>query len=364
MNVLEIRLLRAARERFARCRPPKTFATPSEEFQRELASYFCAADATAIEEAVSRHYDGRRVTVAFDSSAVQFPMSCAWSCSPGGIPCFTFPRFVPGLRVNTVVERWLALMELFLAYEEARHPGGHVLVNMNDAGLEPGLAFCGNSPEYTLIPDHAFLTSRGYAKERRYFERSQLSWANRSARVFWRGTPIPRRGAALGDIPRVRLCQIANAGPIDMFDVGLVETFEIPRSDNEELSAMGLMKDRVTWKTLGNYRFHVDIDGNASTYAGLFRKLLSGGLVLKVASPDEYAQWYYGRLKPWKNFVPVRSDLSDLLEVTAYCRAHEELSRRIAQNGRALALSLTFEREFAAALEAMKAAFCGPTRVR
>jgi len=56
----------------------------------------------------------------------------------------------------------------------------------------------------------------------------------------------------------------------------------------------------------------VDVDGNANSWDGLFWKLLSNSVVLKVESP--HRQWYYSRIKPWKHYVPVKPDLSDLEE--------------------------------------------------
>jgi hypothetical protein len=56
----------------------------------------------------------------------------------------------------------------------------------------------------------------------------------------------------------------------------------------------------------------IDIDGNANSWDGLFWKLLSNSVVLKVESNN--SQWYYSQLKPWHHFVPVKADLSDLVE--------------------------------------------------
>ncbi len=139
--------------------------------------------------------------------------------------------------------------------------------------------------------------------------------------------------------------------------VALVDTFGLSSSHTDQLLAAGLMKSRVPWKQLNRYRFHIDIDGHANSYAGLFRKLLSGGLVLKVASPECYRQWYYDSLKPWENYVPVRSDLNDLLETVSYCRKHDRVARRIARNGQRLARSLTYETELADAISSVKSAF-------
>lgn len=225
----------------------------------------------------------------------------------------------------------------------------------------PGLSLASRFPA-TARPTYSFQTaiffaSRGYAKARKYFARHPIPWDRRRATVFWRGGSGGRKHHAALEIPRVRACQLAKAAAKDWFDVGLVDLCDLSPTEAAQLRAMELIKERVHWKQLNQYRFHLDIDGHANSYAGLFRKLLSGGLVLKVASPHHYAQWYYERLKPWENFVPIRSDLGDLLEVVAYCRDHDDLAQRVARNGRELALSLTFEKELAGAVKTVKKAF-------
>jgi hypothetical protein len=97
------------------------------------------------------------------------------------------------------------------------------------------------------------------------------------------------------------------------------------------------------------YRYTIDIDGNSNAWSSLFRKLLTGSPVLKVASPHGFRQWYYDALEPMKNFVPVAADLSDLVEKAEWLQKNPESSEKIGQAGRALALSLTFEKEFAQA---------------
>jgi hypothetical protein len=336
---------------------PKTYPLPSAEFQRTLCENFCSEDTAAIERAIAEHYEGVRVTVSFDPTAVRHAMSCRWSRSGTGRNGFTFPAFEPGHLLNTVVNRWLTLFGLFLEFNRADGRGGSVFINFNDAGIDPALAFCSNSLDHILIPDTDFLKTRGYAKAREHFARDFPPWDQRRSVVFWRGSSLGQKHPAISDMPRARLCQIAKATPNEWFDVGMVDIFDVSDSNADHLRAMKLIKDRVSWKELNTFRYHIDIDGNANSFAGLFMKLLSGGLVLKVASPDGYRQWYYDQLRPWENFVPIHSDLSDLVEVAAYYREHDELAQRIARDGRQLALSLTFETEFAGAIEAVKNAF-------
>ncbi len=79
--------------------------------------------------------------------------------------------------------------------------------------------------------------------------------------------------------------------------------------------------------------------------------------MLKVQSPEECRQWYYDQLVSEVNFVPVRSDLSDLVDIVSYYRERPRLAESIARRGRALALSLTYEEEFTFALRTATRAF-------
>jgi hypothetical protein len=48
---------------------------------------------------------------------------------------------------------------------------------------------------------------------------------------------------------------------------------------------------------------------------------------------------------PWQNFVLVKPDLSDLIELVAYFRDHDEEAREIAGAGQKLANSMTEQAE-------------------
>ena len=64
-----------------------------------------------------------------------------------------------------------------------------------------------------------------------------------------------------------------------------------------------------------------------------------------------WGQWYYDRLEPWVNFVPVRADLTDLAERLDWCRSHHAECEAIAAAGRSLAESLTLESQLQAAAD-------------
>ena len=85
----------------------------------------------------------------------------------------------------------------------------------------------------------------------------------------------------------------------------------------------------------------IDIDGNTCSWPGLFCKLVMGITTLKVNSQQGWRQWYYDRLLPWKNFVPVAASLGDLVEIVSYLANHPGEAERIAYEGHQIANSLT-----------------------
>jgi hypothetical protein len=350
-----IRILHKWRQ--TRPRPADPNPLLSADFRQTLCEYFCAQDVVAISRALAAKLSAARgVTVSFSAEAVAHPMSCRWSLCRARGSHFTFPVLPAGQLLEVVVERWLSLFPLYLGAAEQGMEGSSV-INFNDLGVEPGLAFAGNAPEHILLPDFEFFKSRGYLDALSHFARHQTPWGKRSPLVFWRGSSVGQKHHPILEMPRARLCLLGQTMGAEWGDIGFTSLFHISDEDAERLRRRQLVKEKVSWKTWDRYRFHIDIDGHASSYSGLFRKLLSGGLVLKVQSPEGSRQWYYDRLISGENFVSIRSDLSDLVETVAYYRAHPRLAESIARRGRGLALSLSYEKEFAFALRAVRRAF-------
>lgn len=90
------------------------------------------------------------------------------------------------------------------------------------------------------------------------------------------------------------------------------------------------------------YKYLLDIDGNANTYSRCRWILLSNSVLFKVDSP--FHQWYYKAMKPWVHYVPVKEDLSDLEEIFNRLKNDDNLAKRIAQNGARLGEQI-FSRE-------------------
>ncbi len=276
-------------------------------------------------------------------------------------------RVAPGLLthpyLNTVSKHLAFTLPLLAAYMKKRPKlRGELWLNLEDVGDQAGLAFCDHRPEFFLLPDPIFLGSKGYVAERDVIDAALPPWSKRHPKAFWRGSAtgwLDCQGSpaqSWQSLPRILLCQQARQHP-DTFDVGLSAVHPLTGQAAEAARAGALTADFVPMANFGQWRYQIDIDGNSNAWMGLFVRLYTGSPVLKIASPTGFRQWYYDRLIPWQNHVPVAADLHDLPEKVDWLRANDDKAKRIGAAGRALARSMTLSHEMQRAIASIDAAF-------
>lgn len=227
------------------------------------------------------------------------------------------------------------------------------------------IGFCSNREESLLVPDRGFHASRGYARERRRAARAP-AFADRDPRIVWRGSPTGQ-GRAFSEpftvenhdvIQRVRVClalrDLPQAARGDI-DVKIAVRRQATTAAAEAYRRTGIAGGYVPQPSWCQRRYALDIDGHANAFSNLFTRLVYGCCVIKVASPLGFRQWYYDRLIPWQHFVPVAADLSDLVDVLAWCQAHPRDCQAIAAAGQRVALAMTPATERAAAIHLLSA---------
>jgi hypothetical protein len=69
-----------------------------------------------------------------------------------------------------------------------------------------------------------------------------------------------------------------------------------------------------------NYKYILDVDGNACTWDATTWKLNSGSVIMKAKSP--WKQWFYDDYLPWVHYIPIADDFSDLQEKYHWCEEH------------------------------------------
>jgi hypothetical protein len=207
--------------------------------------------------------------------------------------------------------------------------------------------------EHVLIPDPYFYRWRGWEEGRRASE-AALPWDKRSEDIVWRGARNgqgkPSTDLADEDnpavIPRYRLVMKLRSQPGCDARLNLVKGKKgharIGPREAEEIER-GFIGETVPEPSWMGRKFAIDIDGSTNTWSNLILRLHYGCCVLKVESQHNFAQWYYDRLKPFEHYVPVKPDMSDLLDQIEWARSHDSEARQIAANGQAFIRTLDFE---------------------
>ncbi|KAL2916678.1 hypothetical protein HK105_203792 [Polyrhizophydium stewartii] len=151
------------------------------------------------------------------------------------------------------------------------------------------------------------------------------------SRVFWRGSSTG--GHPMKDnwrrMHRLRMMAIAKTRP-DLFDVGMTGFIQCEQDACDEMRAEIGQVTPTPENESRKYKYAIDIDGNTFSQRYL-RLLMSGALVFKATVFNEFHDDW---LVPYKHFIPVQPDLSDLVERIEWAVAHDDHARRIAETGR------------------------------
>lgn len=200
-----------------------------------------------------------------------------------------------------------------------------------------------------VVPDLYYYRAHGYSEFLPRGSPAHVDWAQRKSVIMWRGQTtgmLAMTTDRLDQLPRYQLCVVAKRLG-ERADVGLTGIVQAANQDEHEkissvVTASGLRRDFLDFSQFVNYKFVVDIDGNANAW-NLVQRLRLGACLLKVTS--KWRQWISDRLEPWVHYVPIAEDLSDFEQQADWCLTHDDQARQIAANAREFALSVDFERE-------------------
>jgi hypothetical protein len=262
--------------------------------------------------------------------------------------------------VRLLAARFIGSVPMFVTcVREKLVEQGTAILNIADAARYASIGYCANIDNVMLVPDPDYMSSRGYENFIRHLAANPVPWAERRKIAFWRGATTGHTNGVepswLG-LQRVKLCQTVQGEHADLFDVGISRS-QLKKDDpgTDEILKRGYMRPFVSNLEFQKFRYQIDIDGYTSAWSALFQKLATGSTVLKVGSRDGWRQWYYDKLVPWENHVPVEAEMGDLVEKTRWLIDHDDEAQRIGANGRALALSMTYDSQVRAAAETVAA---------
>ncbi|MBC6477192.1 MAG: hypothetical protein GDA56_04785 [Hormoscilla sp. GM7CHS1pb] len=260
--------------------------------------------------------------------------------------------------LNLILPRFLPLAMIFDRFvKQYPYVSGITPFSHGDKGRGecPVLCYDSNHDRHLRLEDSDFLYRNAYQEFKTQLDSNWIPWENRQAIAYWRGSAT---GDKISDrewrmMARFRLCQfvtdLENKDLFDMKITRITNRFSSPEVI-EEIKNSGFIAPFSAAIDQVKYKYLLDIDGHASTWTGLFLRLLTGSTVLKVDSERKFRQWYHNRLIPWENFVPIKADLSDLESTVLFLKEHDSLAHKIGEAGRRLADSMTLEQEINLAL--------------
>lgn len=163
-----------------------------------------------------------------------------------------------------------------------------------------------------------------------------ISWETKKNVAVFRGASTGS-GTTIEDNNRLRLAWLSTKHP-DVLDAGITKWNQRPRIVNQELKDIDVseMKElgvelvsELTSRQQAGYKYIVNVDGHVSAFRLSF-ELSMGCCILLVES--KYKLWFSDSLIPYVHFVPVKSDLSNLIEQIEWCKLNDSKCKKIADN--------------------------------
>ena len=111
----------------------------------------------------------------------------------------------------------------------------------------------------------------------------------------------------------------------DIIDMNWLKTININKSDALKSTSVYISMSELAKR----YAVLIDIQGYG--YSGRLKYLLwSHRPMLLVNRPHK--EFFYDNLVAWEHYIPVKEDLSDLVEQTQWCLNNYEKAKEIAEN--------------------------------
>ncbi|GAB1294212.1 Protein O-glucosyltransferase 3 [Apodemus speciosus] len=189
------------------------------------------------------------------------------------------------------------------------------------------------------------------------------SWINKTEKAFFRGRDSREE--------RLQLVLLSKENP-QLLDAGITGYFFFQEKEKElgKAKLMGFfdffkfsplpcgswkfcgldsgyppLTDHLTYSLQADYKYQVNVDGTVAAYRYPYL-MLGDSLVLKQDSP--YYEHFYVALRPWKHYVPIKRNLSDLLEKVEWAKQmafpisceNDEEAKKIAKEGQLAARDL------------------------
>jgi hypothetical protein len=164
----------------------------------------------------------------------------------------------------------------------------------------------------------------------------QLDWNKKISKVVFRGGAT---GCGTSNIDNIRLKALSmsrdkTVNKNDILDIGITNWkirlmkekngFKMKKSHGEKANFLTPIEQ-------SNYKYILHLDGHVGAVR-LSTELAMRSVVLIPES--DYHMWFQHKLVPYKHFIPIKRDLSNLMDQVKWCIKNDNKCKKIASNAR------------------------------
>lgn len=194
-----------------------------------------------------------------------------------------------------------------------------------------------------LIPDFSLQDTK-YAEELARVEKASdsIAFEQRVEVIKWRGSLSGPDYPSLDncrDFLRYALLTLSLTHS-DIVDARLTNYDDIALYDSTGAlrrhlhDTFGELAEVVPAEGFVPYKYLISLDGAVAAWKRVPIILASGSVLLLQ---HQWKQFFYPGLKPWRHYVPLKDDISDVLQKYEWLRSHPSEAKTIAQTGQSFA---------------------------
>ena len=177
---------------------------------------------------------------------------------------------------------------------------------------------------------------------RNYNENFNHDWSTKLPTAVFRGGTTGC-GVTISTNPRLKLAELSaqkkQGGGVPYLDAGITNWNLRPRKlqGQKYLQTIDIkslpftLSPKLTPLEQSNYKYIINAPGHVAAFR-LSIELNMGSVVLLVDSP--WKLWYSNLLVPYVHYVPVKADLSDIIDQVKWCREHDDKCQEIVRHAR------------------------------
>lgn len=156
---------------------------------------------------------------------------------------------------------------------------------------------------------------------------SRFDWTERKEQMVWRGSDSNHHRFTFN-----KLANSEHFAATGLLDVGINRM--VRKIHNVERH--GPLKESIPQLHFGDYKWIANIDGSVAAYRMPAVAALGSTI---VKQETKYIEHWYRDFIPWKHYVPMANDFSDLDEILSWLTTHDAEAQRIGEAGRQFALN-------------------------